>query len=106
MRVLLDECAPRVIKRRLRQLNILTVQEVGWRGYKNGQLLRAVGGQFDVLVTTDKNIRHQQDVSKLAFGVIVLPTNRLAVILKIMDDIAKAIERVRPGEIIEIPLPA
>ena len=41
MKILLDECTPRVVKKRLPQLEISTVQEMGWDGLKNGDLLSA-----------------------------------------------------------------
>ncbi len=55
MRILLDECTPSIVKKRLTHRQIETVQELGWAGVKNGDLLRAAKGVFDVFVTTDKN---------------------------------------------------
>jgi hypothetical protein len=53
--ILLDECTPRMVKKRLPKLNIQTVQEMGWSGLKNGELLAAAESQFDVFVTTESS---------------------------------------------------
>jgi len=58
MKILLDECTPRIVKKRLPERDISTVQEMGWSGIKNGKLLMEAEGLFDVLITTDKNLRH------------------------------------------------
>jgi hypothetical protein len=54
MNILLDECTPRVVKSRLSGHNVRTVQEMGWAGLKNGELLAAADRHFDLFITTDK----------------------------------------------------
>jgi predicted nuclease of predicted toxin-antitoxin system len=56
MKVLLDECVTRHLKRDFTGHEALTVDEAGFKGLKNGQLLQAASGQYDVLVTVDQNI--------------------------------------------------
>ena len=51
MRLLLDECVPKRLKRALRRHDVKTVQDMGWAGIKNGELLRVADGQFDALLT-------------------------------------------------------
>ena len=68
MNILLDECTPRVVKKRLSHLAIRTVQEMGWSGVKNGVLLKLADQQFDVFITTDKNLRHQQNLSQVLYS--------------------------------------
>jgi hypothetical protein len=51
--VLLDESVPRLVQERLPQLAIRTVQEMGWNGLKNGELLKRAELQFDVFITAD-----------------------------------------------------
>jgi hypothetical protein len=63
MNVLLDECTPSIVKKRLPQRSISTVQEMGWSGLKNGELLVAIEGRFDVFITTDENLRYQQNLT-------------------------------------------
>ena len=75
MKILLDENIPRKLKfnfdRNLFQVS--TTQEMGWDGTKNGELLAlARTNGFDVFITIDQNLQHQQDVAKLNLTVMVL----------------------------------
>lgn len=65
MKILLDEGVPRVIQKRLSHLPIYTIDEMGWRGIKNGKLLDLMAGTFTIIVTTDKNLRYQQNLAQL-----------------------------------------
>ena len=81
MRVLLDESAPKALKRFLvdQGHECRTVQETGWAGKKNGELLSVAEIAFDVLVTVDTNLRYQQNLSgrKIAIVVLESSSNRL-----------------------------
>jgi hypothetical protein len=105
MNILLDECTPRVVKKRLPHLAIRTVQEMGWSGVKNGELLKRAALQFDVFITTDKNLRYQQNLSRVKLGFIVLPSNRVTVVIAVLPEIESALKTIRSGDIVEIPLP-
>lgn len=63
MTILLDECVPRPLKRFLTGHSVHTAQQAGLGGYKNGQLLKAAEGAFDLLLTSDQNLRYQQNLS-------------------------------------------
>ena len=54
MRLLLDECVPKRLRRELSGYDVQTVREAGWAGLKNGALLRAADGSFDALITVDQ----------------------------------------------------
>ena len=71
-RVLFDENMPRKLRRDLSEFAIRTAQEEGWSGFKNGALLRRANGIFDVLVTIDQNLRHQQNVAHMTIAVIAM----------------------------------
>jgi hypothetical protein len=105
MNILLDECTPRVVKRRLPGRNIRTVQEMGWSGLRNGELLAAANGQFDVFITTDKNLRYQQNLKKYNFAVLLLPSNQVPVVVSLIPDIEAALKIIKVGDFVEIPLP-
>ena len=66
MKVLIDECAPKALKTFLAKHSheTLTVQEAGWAGNQNGELLKLAEGHFDVLVTVDTNLRYQQSLER------------------------------------------
>jgi hypothetical protein len=80
MKIIIDECVPSIIKASLIDRDIVTVQEMGWAGVKNGELLRLIVAQFDVFITSDKNLRHQQNLPALDVIVILLPSNRVPVV--------------------------
>ena len=80
MNILLDECTPRIVKKRLSDFAIRTVQEMGWAGIKNGALLKLAEAQFEVFITTDKNLRHQQNLAKRKLAFILLPTNQVPIV--------------------------
>jgi len=104
MKILLDECTPRIVKKRLPEIEISTVQEMGWEGLKNGDLLSAMEGKFDVLITTDKNLRHQQNLTTRGYAVMLLPSNQVPLVEKPIPAIEAALDNVKAGDFIEIPL--
>ena len=103
MRILLDECTPRVGKKRLPRREIWTVQDMGWGGIKNGDLLAKAEGQFDVFITTDKNLRYQQNLANRGFAILLLPTNQVPVVETLIPVIDAALDAVQAGDFIEIP---
>ena len=72
MRVLLDECLPRRLKRELLGHDARTAPEMGWASKRNGELLALAAAAFDVFVTADRNLSSQQDLSAFDIAVIVL----------------------------------
>src|SRR5215469_6161132 len=64
MRLRIDECLPRALKRPLQEHTCRTVQEMGWSGKKNGELLSLAETEFDALLTMDQGFEHQQNLSK------------------------------------------
>ncbi len=74
MRILLDEWMPARLRRDLPGHEVQTVLGAGWAGIKNGNLLRLISdsGKFDVFLTMDKSLPHQQQLKDLPFAVVVL----------------------------------
>ena len=79
MRVLLDECLPRRLKRELLGHDAKTAPEMGWASKRNGELLALAAADFDVFLTADRNLSYQQDVSSFDIAIVVLvaPSNRI-----------------------------
>jgi predicted nuclease of predicted toxin-antitoxin system len=105
MRVLLDEN----VDRRLgtffdSELEVTTVTGHGWSGMKNGDLLRAAEREFDVLVTMDRKMQHQQKLAAYRLGVVLIktPSLRRQVIEPVMPQVNAAVKRVQPGELVVI----
>ena len=106
MKILLDESVPHVVQTRLSHLAIRTVQDMGWAGTKNGELLRRAEAEFDVFVTADQKLRYQQNLSGRKLAIIVIPTNQVRSVISVLPAIENALKLVQPGAVIEIPLPA
>ena len=105
MRVLLDECVPRPLRRELSAHEVHTVVEMGWSGKRNGELLRLmVAENFPVILTTDQNIRYQQNLRAMRVAVVVLvaPTNRLRDLVPLMPAVRTVLETIQPGALIEV----
>ena len=75
-RVLFDENMPRKLRREISNAHVRTVQEEGWAGLKNGELLRRTSPGFDVLVTADQRLRYQQNIQMFSIGVVAIETAR------------------------------
>ena len=73
MKLLLDENLPKKLKQDFQEYDIYTVREKGWNGTSNGILLKLMlEDGFEVLITFDKNLEHQQNFDKYPLSVIVL----------------------------------
>lgn len=104
-RVLLDENLPRLLKRELPDFHVRTVAEVGWAGVKNGTLLRLAEAEFDVFVTADRSLPHQQTLSTLTLGVVVLAagSTKLEDLRPLCSAIGEAVGKVQPGQVLRVP---
>jgi predicted nuclease of predicted toxin-antitoxin system len=98
LRILLDECLPEELKEWLSDWELATVQEMGWAGVKNGELLRRAENQFDLLLTADKRLRYQQNLKGRRLAILVLPSNRLRVLRPMLGNVEAAIARIVPGK--------
>ena len=103
MRILLDEGVPKIIQKRLSQLSISNVEEMGWRGIKNGALLDLMAGQFQILITTDKNLPSQQNLKKRQISLVILPTNDVPSVIGLLPQIERAIAEIPLGEFQLLP---
>jgi predicted nuclease of predicted toxin-antitoxin system len=104
MRVLLDECVPRKLRRELAEHEVLSVTERGWSGIENGELLALAEAEFDVFLTVDQNLKYQQNLKAFNIGIIVLVarTNRLRTLLPLMPDVRKALESIKVGDYVPL----
>jgi hypothetical protein len=104
MRVLLDECLPRGLKKHITGHDVITVPEAGWAGTTNGQLLRVAAGNVDAFVTIDKNMVYQQSLDGLPFVVVVLVarTNRLSDLVPLVPSILTALGESKSGQVVRV----
>ncbi len=102
MKVLLDECVPRKLGRELTGHEAITIAAMGWRGVKNGELLRRMSAEgFGAMLTADKNLPYQQNASKLPFAIIVLDAynNSLVSLRPCIPSALRALAVAKPGEV-------
>ena len=104
MKVLLDECVTRYLKSDFTGHTVLTVEEAGFKGLKNGRLLQAASGQHDVLVTVDQNLQYQQNLKNFPIAIIVLKAKRSTypILKPLMPQVLETLEKIKPGEIIVV----
>jgi len=101
VRVLLDECVDRRLAADIRGHEVVTVPDAGWAAIKNAELLARAQLEFDALVTVDRNLPFQQDLSRFSIAVIVLRarTNRLADTRDLIPQLLAALPAAKRGEV-------
>jgi hypothetical protein len=85
MKILLDECVTKKLRPFLGKHEVFTVTQMGWNGFRNGNLMdKAVGESFDMLITIDKNLRFQQNIQKKDLIVVMFdsPSSKIEVLQK------------------------
>lgn len=104
MRVLLDECLPKRLRRAFQSHNVSTVPEMGWAGKTNGELLKLAKGKFDTFVTVDQNLQYQQNLedSSLAVVLIVVRNNRYETFKPLIPKVQQALEKISAGQLVRI----
>jgi predicted nuclease of predicted toxin-antitoxin system len=102
LRILIDESLPQQLKQMVTGHTASTVQDMGWAGLKNGELLSKAESNFDAFLTGDKNLRHQQNLEGLRLIIFVLPSNRLKVVQALSGRLKDALAIAKPGEIVEL----
>ena len=109
MKVLIDECAPRALKHSVKAggHECLTVQEAGWSGKANGELLTLAKSDFDVFVTLDASLRYQQNLEGRRIAVVIIhaQSNRLVHIAPLFPACLKALETIKPRNIVHVGTP-
>jgi len=103
MRVLFDQGTPVPLKQHLTGHEVQTAHELGWSRLLNGDLIAAAEERFDVLVTTDRNMRRQLSLAGRRLAVLVLPTTSWPKLQLRAREIAAALAVVKPGHFTELP---
>jgi hypothetical protein len=100
--ILFDHGTPRPLRRFQSGHRVTTAAQAGFDELQNGLLLAAAEDAFEVLVTTDKNIRHQQNLRGRRLAILVLPTPDWRVVKLHTDQVLQAVNGMRPGEYLEL----
>lgn len=104
MKLLLDECVTRRLKRDLTGHEAKTVAEAGFRGLKNGALLSAASADFDVLITVDRNLPFQQNVGTLQIAVVILMSHGITYpdLKPLVPDLLASLESIKHGALVRV----
>jgi hypothetical protein len=105
MRILLDECAPWPMRHLLSGHECNNVQKRGWKGTKNGALLALAAREFDLFITSDQNIRYQQNLMGSTIAVVELSTNDLRRIRAAAAIIQSEVGTIKPGAYRRVIIP-
>ena len=105
MRILFDECVPWPMHRLLTSHSCTSVPAQGWSGIRNGELLQKAEGEFDLFITSDQNIRYQQNLAGRLIAILELSTNDLRRIQMAGTLIVEATEKIQPAEFRHLDIP-
>jgi len=105
-KIFFDHCVPKRLMRHLvPEHEIHTAYRMGWHQKKNGELLSLVEGElFDVFLTADQNIKHQQNLTRrsLKFIVLVASDNGYETLSPLIPKVIETLLAIQPGELVEI----
>ncbi len=104
MKLLLDESLPQDLRLHLSDHEAVTVPFRGWASKRNGELLRLASPEFDVFITADQNLEHQQNIGQFDIAVVILmaPSNRLADLMPLVPKVLGLLASVRPGHVYRV----
>jgi len=102
MRVLFDQGTPAPLRHALAPHEVSTAFELGWSNLENGDLLLEAEGRFEVFVTTDQNLRHQQNLGGRQLAILVLPTTNWLEIQRHQSEVVVAVNSMQPGDYREL----
>jgi hypothetical protein len=105
VRVLFDQGTPVPLRRHLRSHEVTTVYELSWTTLRNGDLIsQAEAAGFDVLVTTDQNLKYQQNLSERRLAVVVLLSTSWPKIQAKLSAVEVAVDGATPGSYTEVAI--
>jgi hypothetical protein len=106
VRLLFDHGTPVPLRQSLTHHEVSTAYERGWSQLRNGELLDAAEkAGVEVLVTTDLNLKHQQNLKLRRIALVVLSTPSWPRIQRTVDAVVRAVDRATPGSYIEVDIP-
>ena len=103
MKVFFDHCVPRTLRARLPGHEVATARERRWDQLRNGDLIAAVEKDYEVMITSDQNLRYQQNLASRKLALVILPTNNLRKVLALSPTILAVLATIQPGDYVEIP---
>jgi hypothetical protein len=106
MLILFDHGTPAPLQSFLKEHTVKKTKDLGWNILSNGELLKvAEEAAFEVFLTTDKNIRYQQNLAKRIIAIVVLGNSRWPVVQLHVDRVVAAVNAAQPGTYVEVEIP-
>ena len=106
MRVLFDQATPVPIRPYLEGHRVRTASQEGWDTLRNGDLLSAAEqAGFDLLLTTDKNMRYQQNLAGRRIAIIILGKQQWPQLRPFVQLVVEAVNASTPGSCVEVEIP-
>lgn len=105
MKILLDECVPWPMHKLLSGHTCSAVQDIGWGGIKNSELLQRAEGEFDLFITSDQNIRYQQNLAGRSIAILELSTNDIGRIQAASSLLQDTIDQIQSNEFKQLGIP-
>jgi hypothetical protein len=106
MKLLFDQGTPVPLRKYLLSHTVVTAYEQGWNDIRNGDLLKQAEAEgFDALITTDQNIRYQQNLTARKISIVVLMTTSWPRIKKQVAMVVDSIDALQPGSYVELSIP-
>lgn len=102
MRILFDQGTPAPLRKTLSAHHVSTAYEKGWEELENGDLIAAAESAFEGFITTDKNLRYQQNLAGRRLAILVLPTTSWPEIQKHLELVSDAVNALKPGDFVEL----
>lgn len=103
-KILLDACVPQWLRAELGGVDVTTARYAGLDELSDSELLVAIEGRFDVLVTLDRDLAYQQKMAGRSFGVVVLRVSEQTpeAFHALLPKLTKVLRKVKPGQVIEV----
>jgi hypothetical protein len=106
MRILFDHGTPTGIGSALKPHEVTEARDRGWETLSNGDLLKAAEDDgFDLLLTTDKRIRYQQNLANRKIAIVVLGNSTWRIVRLHLEKVSAAVNATTPGSYVEIEIP-
>ena len=105
MKVLVDECVPLKLVRLLTGHTFATAQQKGWGGFQNGRLLALAEPEFDLFLTSDRNLQYQQNLKGRKIAILLLSTNHWPTLKKQAPLVQVVLDKIRPNKFVRVEIP-
>ena len=105
MKVLVDECVPLKLVRLLTGHNFSTAQQKSWDGFTNGKLLALAEPEFDLFLTSDRNLQYQQNLKGRKIAILLLSTNHWPTLKSQVPLVQTAVDKIQTGQFVRVEIP-